>query len=105
MDWSIFGAYFICSMEHSQYFSIVPMMHLWSYKSDYISLFYEVSLSSLSALYKGKESELWDGIILHTNSMILKVLSQQLLYTSLEQHGTKSEEEGLNTTQREEMKR
>ena len=37
--------------------------------------------------------------------MILKVFSQQLLYTSLEQQGIKPEEEGLKKTQREEMQR
>ena len=41
----------------------------------------------------------------YTSSMILKVFSQQLLYTSLEQQGIKSKEEGLKTTQREEMQR
>lgn len=69
---------------------IILVLFQWCI-SDYISLFYEVSISSLSAVYKGKESDLWDGISLYTNSMILKVFSQQLSYTSLEQHGAPSQ--------------
>ena len=80
-------------------------MHLWAYKSNYISLFYEVELSSLSALYKYKEFVLWDGI---TILRIYKFNKSQKcsLNTSLERQGIKRQKKkGLNTTQRNEMQR
>ena len=84
IDRSIAEASFICHMEHSQSLSIDPMMHPWLYKSNYMWL--------SSPMYRQVQ-------------IFSKVFSQQLVYTSLEQQGTKSEEEGLNTSQREEMKR
>ena len=103
IDWSVFRADFICRMEHSQYFSIIPMMHLWLYKYG--------TMCSMKCpyhhfqLYTSARS-LWYQltVYIHTSSMIIKVFSQQLLYTILEQKGINSEEECLYTTQREIMK-